>query len=328
MRRREFITLLGGAAAALPRGVRAQQGDRMRRIGVLIGVADDAEGQARLAAFRKGLQEWGWAEGRNVQLDVRFAAAEPERARAYAAELIGSAPDVILANGAAVIAALQRQTRTIPIVFAQVVDPVNSGFVESLARPGGNITGFASLDYGFSAKWLEMLKAVAPRVTRVGVLRDPTIPAASGQLGAILAVASSFGVEVTALDIRDPAAIESALETLSRAPNGGLIVLATPFATVHLQLIVALAAQHRLPAIYPYRYFATGGGLISYGIDNSDLWRRAASYVDRILKGAKPADLPVQAPTKFELILNLKTARALGLDIPATLLARADEVIE
>jgi len=328
MRRREFITLLGGAAVAWPRLAWAQQPDQIRHIGVLIGVADDAAGQARLGAFRKGMEELRWVDGGNVRLDVRFTAGSADRARTYAAELIGLAPDLILANTSPVVAALQQQTRTIPIVFAQTVDPVNSGFVESLARPGGNITGFISYDFGMAAKWLEVLKELAPQITRVGVLRDPTVVGSSGGLGAIQAVVPSFGVQLKALDVRDAAAIEHGINAFSREPNSGLIVLPAPLASVHLDLIVALAERYRLPAIYPYRYFTKSGGLISYGIDNLDLWRRAAGYADRILKGEKPADLPVQAPTKYELVINLKAAKALNLTVPPTLLARADEVVE
>ena len=300
----------------------------MRRIGVLIGVADDVEGRARLNAFQKTMQALGWDEGRNASFEARFTGGTADRARAYAAELVAWTPDILLANTAAVVLALQQQTRSIPIVFAQVVDPVNSGFVESLARPGGNITGFVSFDYGMGAKWLETLKELAPRLKRVGVLRDPTVAGGTGHLGAIQGVAASFRVEAIAIDVRDAAGIERGLAAFSRVPDGGIIVVPNPRATVHLELIVALTAQHRLPAIYPYRYFTTGGGLISYGVDNLDLWRRSASYVDRILKGEKPADLPVQNPTKFELVINLKTAKALGLDVPPMLLARADEVIE
>jgi ABC-type uncharacterized transport system substrate-binding protein len=327
MKRRAFISLLG-CAAAWPLAARAQQPERMRRVGVLIGVADDAEGQARLAAFKNGMQGLGWIDGGNVRMDVRFTTGNAARAQTYAAELVGAAPDVILGNTHSAVAALQQQTRTIPIVFVQVVDPVSGGFVESLARPGGNITGFVSLDYGFGVKWLEVLKEIAPRVSRVGVLRDPTITGGSGQLGAIQGVAASFRVELTALDVREAAAIERSIGSFAQEPNSGLIVLANPTATVHLDLIVALAARHRLPTIYPYRYFTAGGGLISYGVDNLDLYSRAAAYVDRILKGEKPADLPVQNPTKFVLAINLSTAKALGLTVPPTLLARADEVIE
>jgi putative ABC transport system substrate-binding protein len=330
LQRRQFITLVAGAAATAcvyrPRAAGAQRGERTRRVGVLIAVADDAEGQARLAAFRAGMQERGWAD--NVRLEVRFAAGSVAKANEYAAELVGLAPDVLIANSAPAVAALQQRTRTIPIVFAQVVDPVSAGFVDNLARPGGNITGFVSLDYAFSAKWLEVLKEIAPRTARVAVLRDPATSGAAGQLGAIQGVASSLRIELATIDVREPTAIERSVAALAREPNGGLIVLANPTATVHLELIIGLAAKHRLPAIYPYRYFAAAGGLISYGADNLDLYRRAAGYVDRILKGERPADLPVQNPTKFELVINLKTAQALGLDVPQTLHARADEVIE
>jgi ABC-type uncharacterized transport system substrate-binding protein len=328
MRRREFITFIGAALAAYPLTVGAQQNERARRIAVLIGVEDDAEGQARLAAFRKGMLDLGWSEGRDMQMDVRFAAGDADRARAYGAELIRSAPDVILANSSIVVAALKQQTKTIPIVFAQVVDPVNSGFVDSLARPGGNITGFLSLDFGMGAKWLEILKQIAPRVVRVGVLRDMETPGGSGQLGAIQAATASFRVELKALDVRDIATIERRLSVFALEPNGGLIVLNSVGSSIHHKLITELAARFRLPAIYPYRFFVADGGLVSYGVDNHDLWQKAAGYVDRILKGAKPAELPVQEPTKFELAINLKTAKALGLTVPPSLLARADEVIE
>jgi putative ABC transport system substrate-binding protein len=326
-RRREFIALLGGAAV-WPFMVSAQQGERVRRVGVLIAVADDPEGQARLGAFKNGMRDLGWIDGSNMRMEVRFAAGSVAKAKDYAAELVDLAPDVLMANSSPAVAALQQRTRTIPIVFAQVVDPVSAGFVENLARPGGNITGFVSLDYAFGAKWLQMLKEIAPRASRVGVLRDPTTSGAAGQLGAIQAAASPLRVELTVLDVREPALIDRGMTMLAREPNGGLIVLANPTATVHLNLIVELAARHQLPAIYPYRYFARAGGLISYGVDNLDLYRRAAGYVDRILKGGKPADLPVQNPTKFELAINSKTAKALGLDVPTALFARAEEVIE
>jgi putative tryptophan/tyrosine transport system substrate-binding protein len=328
VRRREFITFVGGVAASWPFAARAQQPERTRRIGVLVGIANDEQGQARLSAFQKGMQELGWIEGRDIRLDIRFTAGAADRARTYAAELVGLAPDVIVANTARVVAALQEQTNAIPIVFAQVVDPVSSGFVESLARPGGNVTGFLSQEYGIGAKLLEILKETAPRVTLMGVLRDPTIPGGAGMMGAIQAAAPSSRVELKALDARDAATIERGLSAFAREPNGGLIVAANPATSIHRELIIALAARLRLPAIYPYRYFTEGGGLISYGTDNLDLWRRAAGYVDRILKGDKPADLPVQAPIKFELVINLKTAKALDTSIPPTLLARADEVIE
>jgi len=332
MRRRHFITLLfallGAVAAAWPGMALAQQSQRVPRVGVLIAVADDPEGRARLGAFKDGMRDLGWTDGEKVRMEIRFAAGSVARANDHAAELVGLAPDVLIANSAPAVAALQQRTRTIPIVFAQVVDPVSAGFVENLARPGGNITGFVSLDYAFGAKWLEILKEIAPRVSRVGVLRDPTTSGAAGQLGAIQGAATTMRVELTTLDVREPAAMERGMGPLTRQPNGGLIVLANPTAAVHLDLIVGLAAKHRLPAVYPYRFFAKGGGLISYGADNLDLYRRAARYVDLILKGAKPADLPVQNPTKFELAINLKTAKALGLVVPPALIARASEVIE
>jgi putative ABC transport system substrate-binding protein len=329
MRRREFITVLGGAAAAWPLYARAQQGDRMRRIGVLMSLtAEDPEGQVRLTAFLQGLQQLGWTDGRNVRIDTRWGAGDADRSRRYAAELIALAPDVILASGTSTMGPLLRATRTVPIVFTQVTDPVGAGFVDSLARPGGNATGFTLSEYGISGKWLELLKEIAPRVTRVAVLRDPDMAAGSGQLGAIQSVAPSFGVELSPVNVRDAPEIERAVAAFARSSNGGLIVSASGLAIVHRDLIITLAARHRLPAVYFARYFVTGGGLISYGSDNIDPHRRAAGYVDRILKGEKPADLPVQAPTKYELVINLKTAKALGIEVPPMLLARADEVIE
>ena len=328
-RRREFITLLGGAAVAWPLAARTEQGERMRRIGVLQSLAaDDPEGQARLAAFAQGLQQSGWTIGRNVQIDTRWAAGDAERFRRYAAELVALAPDVILAVGAAAVGPLQQATRTVPIVFVNTSDPVGAGFVESLARPGGNATGFLLYEYGTSGKWLELLKEIAPRVTRVAVLRDSALAAGIGQLGAIQAVAPSFGVELRPVDVRDAPETERAVAAFARASDGGLIVTGSTLALVHRDLIVTLAARHKLPAVYFQRVFVTSGGLISYAPDQIDQFRRASGYVDRILKGAKPADLPVQAPTKLELAINLKTAKALGLEIPPTLLARADEVIE
>jgi len=327
VRRREFITLLGGAAA-WPLAARAQQGKPMRRIGVLMNLAiDDSEGQTRITAFVQGLQQLDWSVGSNLRIDYRWGAGDAERFRRYAAELVALAPDVILASGATVTA-LQQVTRTIPIVFAQVTDPVGLGVVESLARPGSNATGFTPSEFGISAKWLELLKEVAPGVTRAAVLRDPIVTAGPAQLAAIQGVAPSFGVELKPVDIRDRSAIERALASFARSPNGGLIVTVTPAAAVHRHLIITLAARHRLPAVYGYRYFVMDGGLISYGPDTIDQYRRAAGYVDRILKGEKPADLPVQAPTKYELVINLKTAKALGLTVPDKLLAIADEVIE
>jgi putative ABC transport system substrate-binding protein len=326
IKRREFITLLGGAAT-WPLAARAQQSDRVRRIAVLMNVADDdAEGQSRLTAFVQGLQELGWTDGRNARIEYRWAAGDPERIRKYVADLVALAPDVILATGTAVATPLALATRTVPIVFAQVIDPVGSGLVASLAQPGGNATGFTVFEYGMSGKWLELLKEVAPRVTRVAVLRD--FIAGLGQLGALQSAAPSFGVELTPIGVNDAGEIESAVAAFARAKNGGLIVTGSTPGLVHRELITTLAAQHRLPAVYAFRYFASVGGLVSYGPDSIEPYRRAAGYVDRILKGEKPADLPVQAPTKYELVINLKTAKALGLEIPPTLLARADEVIE
>jgi putative ABC transport system substrate-binding protein len=328
MRRREFIALFG-AAAAWPLAARAQQRERMRRIGVLMTLAaDDPEGQARLTAFVQGLQELGWTDGRNVQIDYRWSAGDAERIRRYAAELAALAPDIILAGGGAVVPSLLQATRTIPIVFTQTPDPVGAGFVESLARPGGNVTGFTVFEYGIGAKWLELLKEIAPHVTRAAVIRDAAIASGIGQWGAIQTAAPSFGVELRPVDVRDASEIERAVAAFARSPNGGVIVAASTLAIVHRELITTLAARHKLPAVYSNRFFVRSGGLISYGPDSVDPHRRAAGYVDRILKGEKPADLPVQAPTKYELAINLKTAKALGLEVPPSLLARADEVIE
>ncbi len=321
-------TLLGGAAAAWPLAARAE-GERIRRIGVLMTLAaDDPEGQARLTAFVQGLQELGWTDGRNVRIDYRWPAGDAERTRRYATELAALAPDVILAGGGSVVPSLLQATRTVPIVFTQTPDPVGAGFVNSLARPGGNATGFLLYEYGISAKWLELLKEIAPRVTRAAVIRDAAIASGTGQWGAIQTAAPSFGVEVSPLNLRDAGEIERDVAAFARSSNAGLIVTASTLAVVHRDLIVTLAARHKLHAVYPSRFFVAAGGLISYGPDSIDPHRRAAGYVDRILKGEKPADLPVQAPTKYELAINLKTARALGLDVPPPLLARADEVIE
>ena len=330
MRRREFIILLGGAAVAWPLAARAQQADRMRRVGVLVSrIADDPEEQARLAAFVQGLQELGWTEGRNVRIDYRWAAGDADRSRTYAAELVALAPDVIVAAGSQSVAALEQTTRTVPIVFASVVDPVGAGYVTRLARPGGNATGFTAFEYSLSGKWLELLKEIAPNLTRIAILRDPAIAAGIGQFAVIQAMAPpSFGVELSPIDGRDGGEIKRDIAAFARTPNGGLIVTSSSGAVAYRELIVMLAARHRLPAIYPFRFFVTSGGLISYGPDTTDPFRRAAGYVDRILKGEKPADLPVQAPTKYELVINLKTAKALGLTVPPTLLSRADEVIE
>ena len=328
MRRREFIAGLG-SAAAWPLVARAQQGGRVRRIGVLMnGASDDPEAQTRNAAFLQGLQEWGWAIGRNVRIDTRWAVGDTDRLRRYAAELVALAPDVIQATGASGVAASQRATRTIPIVFANVTDPVGAGLVASLARPGGNTTGFMFTEYGMSGKVLELLKQIAPRVTRAAVLRDSTVAGQIGQFAAIGSVAPSLGVEVSPVDVLDAGEIERAITDFARRPNGGLIVVGSSAALLHRGLIIALAAKHQLPAIAPYHIFVTDGGLISYGPDSIDQYRQAARYVDRILKGEKPADLPVQAPNKFELAINLKTAKALGLTIPERLLATADEVIQ
>jgi putative ABC transport system substrate-binding protein len=329
VRRRDFITLFGGAAAAWPLAARAQQSGGMRRIGFLTSQrADDPVSLAWNAALLQGLQELGWTVGRNLQIDYRWSAADPERKRRYAAELVALAPDVVVVTGDSNTGPLQQATRTVPIVFVQVPDPVGAGFVASLARPGGNITGFTTTDYGISGKWLELLKQIAPDVMRVAVLRDPSVPGAIGQLGAIQAVAPSLRVESSPIDVRNTDEIERAFAEFAHMPNGGLIVLPNGLSIVHRELIIGLAARHRLPAVYPFRAFAVDGGLIAYGPDYVDQLRRAAGYVDRILKGGKPADLPVQAPTKYELVINLKTAKALGLDVPPTLLATADEVIE
>ena len=327
MKRREFITLLGGAAA-WPLAAHAQQPERMRRVGVLMNwAADDPEGQARVAAFEQSLQELGWTVGRNLQIDYRWN-VDTDRIRKYAVELVALAPDIILAHASTSVASLLQATRTVPIVFVNVTDPVGGGLVDSLARPGGNATGFINFEYGTSGKWLELLKEIAPGVTRAAVLRDPAIAAGPGQLGAIQSVAPSLGVELTPVNVRDAGEIERAVTTFARGPNDGLIAPGSTGSVVHRHLIIRLAARHRLPTVYSQRLFVTGGGLISYGPDRVDQYRRAAGFVARILKGEKPADLPVQAPTKYELVINLKTAKALGLEVPPTLLARADEVIE
>ena len=327
-RRRDFVTLLGGAAA-WPIAARAQQRGGVRRIGVLMNFsADDPEGQARVAAFMQGLQEWGWAVGRNLRIDLRWGAGDAERTRTYAAELVALGPDVLLASGGTTVPSVQQATRTVPIVFASVTNPVGATIVESLARPGGNTTGFMQFEYSMSGKLLELLKEISPRMSRVAVIRDPTVPPGIGQLGAIQAVAPALGLELRPAPVRDASEIERAFAAFAQASIGGLIVLTGGVTLAHRGLIIALAARHRLPATYPFRYYVADGGLISYGPDTVDPFRRAAGYVDRILKGEKPADLPVQAPTKYELVINLKTAKALGLDMPSTLLARADEVIE
>jgi ABC-type uncharacterized transport system substrate-binding protein len=328
MKRREFITLLGGAVAAWPLAARAQQGQRVRRIGVLMYMpADDAEGQARLAALSEALQQLGWSEGRNLRIDTRWANADD--IRRHATELAALPADVLVGGtGTATAAPLLQATRTVPIVFVTVIDPVGAGFVASLAQPGGNATGFTIYEYGMSGKWLELLKEIAPSVTRVAVLRDPAVVSGIGQFGAIQAVAPSLGMELSPVDVRDASEIERGVTAFARRPNGGLIVTGTPLAFVHRDLIISLANQHRLPSVYWHRRFVPSGGLVSYGPDTIDPFRRAAGYVDRILKGEKPADLPVQAPTKYDLVVNLKAAKVLGITVPDTLLARADEVIE
>ncbi len=328
MRRREFISLLGGAAA-WPLAARAQQPERVRRIGVLQpAAADDPVFQARLAAFHQGLALLGWSIGRNVRIDTRWATTNAADIRRHAAELVAAAPDVILAFGASTVGALMQATRSVPIVFPGVVDPVGAGFVDSLARPGGNATGFLLFEYGLGGKWLELLKEIAPGVTRVVVLREPLTPSGPAQFGVIQAAAPAFRVEVNPVNMHDASDIERAVADFARSPNGGLIVPGSGSAERHRDLIIALAARYKLPAVYYERPFIASGGLISYGPDFVDQFRSAAGYVDRILKGEKPSDLPVQAPTKYELVLNLKTAKALGIEVPPTLLARADEVIE
>src|SRR5262245_56125 len=320
--------MLGGAAA-WPLGARAQQINKVRRIGVLQpAAADDPDALGRVTAFARGLQQFDWTDGRNVRIDYRWAAGDAARYRRYAAELVALAPDVILASSSPAMMSVQELTRTVPIVFVNIVDPVGGGFVESLARPGGHATGFVLYEYGMSAKWLELLKEIVPPLKLAAVLRDPTIASGAGQYAVIQAAAPSFGVELRAVGVRDAGEIERAITAFARSSNGGLIVTGSPLALVHRDLIITLAGRHRLPAVYPFRYFATSGGLIAYGPNATDPYRRAASYIDRILKGEKPADLPVQAPTKYELVVNLKTAKALGLDVPPTLIATADEVIE
>jgi len=327
MRRREFITLAGGAAAAWPIAARAQQ--PKRRIGALMSTAaDDREGQARLAAFVEGLQQLGWTDGRNVRIDTRWPVGDADRGRS-AEELVAMAPDVILASASASVAALQRITRSVPIVFANVIDPVGAGFVASLARPGGNTTGFLAFEYSLSGKWLELLKEIAPNVTRAAVLRDPALAAGIGQFAAIQAMAPpALGVELTPIDVRDSGEMERTIAAFAGRPNGGLIVTASQSAVAHRDLIISLATRYRLPNVFGFRYYPAAGGLASYGPDPLDEHKRAAGYVDRVLKGEKPADLPVQAPTKYVLVINLKTAKALGLDVPSYLQQRADEVIE
>jgi putative tryptophan/tyrosine transport system substrate-binding protein len=329
MRRREFITLLGGAVAAWPLAARAQQAGGMRRIGVLLPFsADDAESQVRMGAFLQTLALSGWTIGRNLRIDIRWAGINADDIRKHAAELAALTPDVILAHGASTVRPLQQATRSVPIVFPVVGDPVGAGIVGSLAQPGGNITGFMISEYSMGGKWLELLKEIAPDVTRVAVLRDPTNSAAIAQFGVIQAMALPLRVEVSPIDVRDAVEIERAVTAFARSAHGGLIATSSGASALHHALVIALAAKHKLPTVYYERFFVAAGGLISYGPDYVDQYRKAAHYVDRILKGEKPADLPVQAPTKYQTILNLKTAKALGIEVPETLLARADEVIE
>jgi ABC-type uncharacterized transport system substrate-binding protein len=328
LKRREFIMLLSGAAVAWPRAARVQEPEQMRRIGALVSSsADDPLSHTVVGAFSQGLQEFGWILGRNVQIDYRWA-VDDDRIRRYATELAALAPDVMLAFGSTAARAIQRETLILPIVFVYASDPVGAGLVVSLARPGGNATGFLSIENGMSTKWLELLKQIAPHVTRAAVIRDPTSIAGAGQFGAIRGAAPSFGVDVSSIDARDARAVESAVLRFTRGPNAGLIVTTNRLARYHRDLIVGLAARHELPAVYPNRYYVIAGGLISYGANFIDQLRQAAGYVDRILKGEKPPDLPVHAPTKYELVINLKTAKALGIEVPTTLFARADEVIE
>jgi putative ABC transport system substrate-binding protein len=329
MKRREFITLVGGATAAWPLASRSQQLERIRRISVLVPLAaDDPEMQTRLSAFRQELQQLGWTDGRNVKIEYRYGASDPDRSRRHAAEMAALAPDVIFATGNSAVAPLLQATRSVPIVFAIVPDPVGAGFVDSLARPGGNATGFVMFEYGISGKWLELLKEIAPRLTRVAVLRDPALAAGIGQFAAIQSVAPSMGVELNAINVRDATEIEQAIASFARIANGGLIVTASGLAVVHRDLIIALALRHKLPAVYWTSFYTEAGGLASYGPNTTNEYRRAAGYVDRILKGEKPADLPVQAPTRYETVINLKTAKAIDLQIQQTLLVRADKVIE
>ena len=330
IRRREFITLLSGAAS-WPLAARAQQGERMRRVGVITGTgvdADDADMKERFGVFAQALEQLGWSQGRNVQIDYRFGSGNPDDIRRHAVELAALAPDVILSSGAASVGPILQATRTIPVVFVSVVDPVGAGFADSMAQPGGNATGFVMLEYSITAKYLELLKEIAPFVTRVAVLRDAAISAGTGQFGAIQSAAPSLRMDVTPVNVRDAGVIERSIATFAQASNGGLIATASALTVVHRDLIIRLAARYKLPAVFHRRLFVASGGLMSYGVDIIDQFRQAAGYVDRILKGEKPANLPVQAPTRYELAINLKTAKALGLDVPPMLLARADEVIE
>jgi putative ABC transport system substrate-binding protein len=328
MRRRDFIKGIS-VWTALPLAARAQQGEHMRRIGVLMNIgADDPEAPTLVGAFSQGLAEAGWIIGRNTRVDYRWYQGKPESARAYAAELLTLTPDIILASGTAGVSAVTQLTRTVPIVFARVVDPVGSGFVNNLARPGGNVTGFMLFEFSIAGKWVDLLKEVAPHMTQAAVFRDDTNPAGMAEFGVIQAMAASVGLQVTPVNVRNSDEIASTVEAFAHSPNGGAIVTGSALITINRDLILKLIPRYRLPAIYPDRFIVANGGLISYGPDRAELYRRAANYVDRILKGEKPGDLPVQAPTKYELVVNLKTAKALGLTVPQSLLARADEVIE
>jgi putative ABC transport system substrate-binding protein len=328
VRRRDVIRVIGGSAVAWPLLARGQQSEHVWRIGVLMNrTADDPDGQARLNAFLQGLHQLGWIDGRNVRIDVRWGEDKIDRERKYAAELVALAPDIVMASGSPSVAALQHVSRTLPIVFVAIVDPVGAGFVDSLARPGGNVTGFMIYEYSLSGKWLELLKQIAPGVTRVAVLRDPDLSSGIALFGAIQNAAQSLGVEVRPAIMRDAGEIERAVAALVRSGNGGLIVTPSAPASIHRNLIITLSAKHKLPAVYPYRYMVAEGGLMSYAPDLIDQFRRAAGYVDRILKGERPADLPVQGPTNYELVINLKTARALGLTVRPTLLASAGEAV-
>lgn len=329
MRRREFITVVGGAAAMWPLAVGAQQTGKIRRVAILHDYPEaDPEGRLQIGAFREELSKLGWIEGRNVVFDLQSGAAEADLLRTYARDLMAKKPDVVLAAGGTIVASLARASRTVPIVFVNVTDPVGGGLVASLSRPGGNATGFTQFEFGISAKWLELLKEIAPGTTRVVVIRDPTARSGGGQLGAIQGVAPSLKVDVKPVDAGDGEAMERDIPVFAREANGGLIVTTSRLARTHRELIITLAARHRLPAVYAFRVYVSDGGLMAYGPDSTSAYRRAAGYVDRILKGEKPADLPVQAPTKYELVINLKTARTLGLAVPAALLSRADEIIE
>jgi putative ABC transport system substrate-binding protein len=328
MRRRNFLTLLGGAAA-WPAAARAQQRERMRHVGVLLpATADDLEFQARVGAFAQELRQLGWSIGQNVQVETQWATSNIDAIRSRAAEIIALTPDVVLANGDSTVVALQQVTRTIPIVFVVVTDPIGAGLAQTLGHPGGNATGFLNFEYGISTKWLEMLKELAPNLRRAAVLRDPSVPLGLGQFGAIQGIAPSLNIDVSTIDVRDVGGIEGAIAAFARSPNGGLVTLPGAVQLAQRKLIIDLAARYRLPAVYPFRYHAAAGGLMAYGPDTIEPFRQAAHYVDRILKGEKPADLPIQAPTKYELVINLKTAKALGLTVPPTMLTLADEVIE